>query len=254
MQSNLRFSNILGVHINALNITNTLNIIENWIEQKNNNYICVTPAHSIMDCYKDFELRNIFNQSGLTTPDGMAVVWIMRLMGFKETGRVYGPDLMNSVCKLSESKGWKHFFYGSAPGVVESLKQRLSFRFPGLCVVGNYCPPFRELTKEEDDQIIQQINQSGADIIWVGISSPKQERWMYNHLGKINAPVMIGVGAAFDFLSGNKKQAPLWIQRSGFEWLYRFLQEPKRLWPRYKKYPLFIVLVLLQLLGIKDYS
>jgi N-acetylglucosaminyldiphosphoundecaprenol N-acetyl-beta-D-mannosaminyltransferase len=110
------------------------------------------------------------------------------------------------------------------------------------------------LTKAEDDQIIQQINQSGADIVWVGISSPKQERWMYNHLGKINAPVMIGVGAAFDFLSGNKRQAPDWIQKSGFEWLYRFLQEPRRLWRRYKQYPLFVVLVVMQILGIKDYS
>jgi N-acetylglucosaminyldiphosphoundecaprenol N-acetyl-beta-D-mannosaminyltransferase len=254
MQSNLRFSNILGVRVNALNITKTLNIIENWIEQKNNNYICVTPAHSIMDCYKDHELRNIFNLSGLTTPDGMAVVWIMRLMGFKETGRVYGPDLMNAVSEVSVSKDWKHFFYGGVPGVADALQKRLTSLYPGLLVGGTNCPPFRELTKAEDDQIIQQINQSGADIVWVGISSPKQERWMYNHLGKINAPVMIGVGAAFDFLSGNKRQAPDWIQKSGFEWLYRFLQEPRRLWRRYKQYPLFVVLVVMQILGIKDYS
>lgn len=254
MQSNVRFSNILGVRVNALKVILTLNIIEDWIEKRNNNYICITPAHSIMDCYKDHELRNIFNKSGLTTPDGMAVVWIMRLLGFKETERVYGPDLMNSVCEMSVLKGWKHYFYGGAPDIAEALHEGLLMLYPGLNVVGTFSPPFRELTKEEDELIIKQINQTAADIVWVGISSPKQERWMFNHLGKIKAPVMVGVGAAFDFLSGNKKQAPLWIQKCGFEWLYRFIQEPKRLWPRYKQYPLFIVLVLLQILGIKDYS
>jgi len=135
--------------------------------------------------------------------------------------------------------------------VLKALAQRLKKDFPEIKIVGSYSPPFRELTAEEDQTIVENIERSGVDIVWVGLSSPKQEYWMAEHLGKINAPVMIGVGAAFDFLSGNKPQAPRWIQRSGFEWLFRLANEPERLWPRYRQYPRFVWLILLQLIGLK---
>ena len=244
---------ILNIGISAINMGMALETIESWIASRQKQYIAVTPAHSIMECYKHPELRPIFNDSGMTTPDGMAVVWLLRLLGMKHVSRVYGPDLLLAACQHSTKVHWKHFFYGGAPNIAELLAQRLAQRFPGLKIVGVYSPPFRPLTMEEDKAIVETINASGADIVWVGISSPKQEIWMSQHLGRLNAPVMVGVGAAFDFLSGNKKQAPRWIQRSGFEWLFRFASEPRRLWRRYAQYPLFVLLVTSQLLGLRKF-
>lgn len=207
-----------------------------------------------MQGYRDPELRRIFNRSGLTTPDGMAIVWLLRLQGFSQVERVYGPDLMQAVCKRSAETGWRHYFYGGTPGVAEQLAEKLKTQSPGLQIAGMYSPPFRELTPEEDREMIARINEARPDIVWVGIGSPKQELWMSRHLGQVDAPVLIGVGAAFDFLSGRKRQAPRWIQRSGFEWLFRLGSEPKRLWRRYADYPLFVLLVLLQLLRLKKFN
>jgi N-acetylglucosaminyldiphosphoundecaprenol N-acetyl-beta-D-mannosaminyltransferase len=185
-----------------------------------------------MDCYYNPELRTIFNNSGLTTPDGMSLVWTMRLMGHKHVGRVYGPDLMRALCKQSLEHGHSHSFYGGAPGVVEELSSRLETEYPGLQIAGHYTPPFGEVSPEEDQRIIEHIRAAGPDILWVGISSPRQEIWMAEHVNKLDVPVLIGVGAAFDFLSGRKPQAPRWIQRSGLEWLYRFFREPRpTFWP-----------------------
>lgn len=246
--------NVLGVQISAVNMPQAIEIIELWIKNGDPNYICVTPAHGVMECQHSPELQQIFNQSGLTTPDGMSIVWLLRLLGHKNVRRVYGPDLLQEICSVSKDKGYKHFFYGGAPGIPEQLATKLIEQFPGLNVVGTYSPPYRSLTTNEDAQIIQMINKSGADIVWVGISTPKQEIWMHEHLGKLKPPVLIGVGAAFDFLSGNKKQAPKWIQKSGFEWFFRLANEPTRLWKRYIQYPLFIILVLAQILGISKYD
>jgi N-acetylglucosaminyldiphosphoundecaprenol N-acetyl-beta-D-mannosaminyltransferase len=245
----IKSTTILGVRVNALNLPLTLKQIQTWIIDCEQNYVCVTPAHSIMEVHENKDLLPIFNQSGLTTPDGMAIVWILKLKGFKEVKRVYGPDLLLAACEFGIEKGWKHFFYGGAPGVVEDLVKELSLRFPGLIVSGMITPPFRPLTVEEDKEISKQINQSDADIVWVGISTPKQEMWMNAHVGKISPPVLIGIGAAFDFVAGRKQQAPRWIQHSGFEWLYRLTTEPKRLWPRYSKYPKFVTLVIRELLS-----
>ena len=247
--------NILGVGINPITLNEALNIIVAWIDRQEENYICITPAHGIMDCQRDPELQDIFNGSGLTTPDGMSIVWILKILGYQKVTRVYGPDLMEAICRYSsDNNRFRHFFYGGADGVPEKLTKELQERFPYLDVVGTMSPPFRPLTNDEDEIIIKRINSVDPDIVWVGIGTPKQERWMANHIGKINAPVMIGVGAAFDFLSGTKRQAPKWIQRSGFEWLFRLASEPKRLWRRYIEYPKFVILVLIQLLGLKEYS
>ena len=241
---------ILGGQISALNMQLALKQMETWLAERSSNYICVTPAHSIMECVNDPTLFPIFNGAGMVTPDGMAVVWLLKLKGHKQVSRVYGPDLLLAVCEHGLPKGYRHYFYGGAPGVTEKLVEKLSERFPGLQVAGMLAPPFRPLSPEEDQDIVRQINGARADIIWVGLGSPRQEIWMHSHLGKVNAPLMVGVGAAFDFLSGKKTQAPLWIQRNGLEWLFRFASEPVRLWPRYRQYPKFILLVMAESLGL----
>lgn len=246
-------ANILGVGVSAINLTQAVATIDDWISRHEQHYVTVTPVHGIMDCQDDPELKTIFNRSGLTTPDGMAVVWILKMLGHDHVGRVYGPDLMSAVCEQSVDKGYRHFLYGGEPDVAERLSASLQARCPGIKIAGIYCPPFQPVCEEEDRAIIDAVNDSGADIVWVGISTPKQERWMAAHLEKLEAPVMIGVGAAFDYLSGRKRQAPRWIQRAGFEWLFRLLMEPSRLWRRYIRYPLFLILLLGQALGIKTY-
>jgi N-acetylglucosaminyldiphosphoundecaprenol N-acetyl-beta-D-mannosaminyltransferase len=253
VESKKERSNILGVDVSVIDMERALNTIESWVNVRVSRYITVTPAHVVMDAYHDPALRHILNSSGLTTPDGMSIVWILRLLGHKKVERVYGSDLVVKTCQYGLHHNWRHFFYGGDAGVADTLAAHLVSEYPELQLAGTCTPPFRPLTPEEDAKIIETVNRSGADIVWVGLSSPKQEFWMAEHLGKISAPVMIGVGAAFDFVSGNKPQAPRWIQQSGFEWLFRLASEPKRLWPRYRQYPLFVWLVLLQLLGWKKF-
>jgi N-acetylglucosaminyldiphosphoundecaprenol N-acetyl-beta-D-mannosaminyltransferase len=246
--------NILGVMVSVINIDEALAFIESCIKLKQKEYICVTPAHSIMDCQRDKKLQSIFNQSGLTTPDGMSVVWLLKLFGYKDVSRVYGPDLLKVVCQKGLPYGWRHYFYGGKPGVAEKLVGKLEQDYPGIQVAGRYSPPFRELSKDEEENVIQMINKSKADIVWVGISSPKQEKWMAAFTDRLEAPLLIGIGAAFDFVSGEKSQAPVWIQRGGLEWLFRLVREPRRLWKRYIQYPQFGVLVLAQITGIKKFE
>ena len=247
--------NVLGVGISAINMTQALKIIESLILKSEQHYVCVTSVNGVMECQKDKGLKGIFNSSGLTTPDGMPLVWISKLVGFKDVSRVYGPDLMLALSGIMASKGYTSFFYGGGHGVAEELAEGLQERFPGFGVVGAYSPPFRPLTPEEDTQVINKINEADPDVLWIGLSTPKQERWMAEHRGRIKTPVMIGVGAAFDFLSGRKRQAPGWMQRSGLEWLFRLTQEPKRLWRRYLIYnPLFIFNLLLQWAKLKNFD
>ena len=166
--------------------------------------------------------------------------------------RVYGPELMTLFCAESAARGRRHFFYGGAPGVAEDLAKRFAEKFPGLIVAGKYCPPFRSLSQAEDDGIVSIINSSGADIVWVGLGAPKQERWMFEHRERLRAPVLVGVGAAFDFFTGRIAQAPLWMRENGLEWLSRLSKEPRRLWRRYLiQGSEFVLLVLLEALGRK---
>ena len=245
--------NLLGAAISAINMSKAVEAIDAWIARREPHYVSVTPAHAVMEAFRDPEFRRILNRSGLTTPDGMAIVWLLRLHGHRHVERVYGPDLMLAVCEAGLSRRYRHFYYGGASGVADALAARLTARFPGLEIAGTVSPPFGPPTQEEDVQALAAINASQADIVWVGLSTPKQERWMAAHLGRIEAPVMIGVGAAFDFLSGTKPQAPRWMQRAGLEWLFRLANEPRRLWPRYRQYPRFVLLAAAQLLGLKHY-
>lgn len=247
--------NILGVGVSAINMATALETIEGWIARREAHYVCVTSVHGVMESQRDERLRQIHNSAGLVTPDGMPLVWLSRLRGFHHVDRVYGPDLMLALCRRSVSKGYRHFLYGGAAGVPEQLATALQQRFPGLQVVGTCSPPFRPLTAEQDEQIVSAINAAVPDIVWIGLSTPKQEQWMAAHVGRVTAPLLIGVGAAFDFLSGRKRQAPRWIQRSGLEWLFRLAAEPRRLGRRYlTSVPAFIFLTALQTLGLRRYK
>ena len=243
--------NVLGVGVSAINMVEALRTIERWIAQRDQHYVCVTGVHGIMESQRDEALRWIHNRAGLVTPDGMPLVWLSRLHGQRRVERVYGPDLMLACCERSVVGGWRNFFYGGGEGVARRLAERLRCRYPGLIVAGTYTPPFRQLTAAEDRAIVSEINEASPDIVWVGLSTPTQERWMDGHVGRLCAAVLIGVGAAFDFHAGVKRQAPLWMRQSGLEWLFRLGTEPRRLWRRYlRNNPAFIWRVVLQAAGI----
>jgi N-acetylglucosaminyldiphosphoundecaprenol N-acetyl-beta-D-mannosaminyltransferase len=244
--------NILGVGVSAINMTQALDTIDGWISQRDRHYVCITGVHGVMESQRDERLRQIHNQAGLVTPDGMPLAWLSRWKRFPWVERVCGSDLMLAVCRQSLVKGYRHYFYGGAKGVPEKLADRLIRCFPGLQVAGLYSPPYRTLTKDEDERVIRTINDAKPDIVWVGLSTPKQEYWMSEHLGRIGAAVMVGVGAAFDFHAGLKKRAPRWMQRCGLEWCFRLITEPRRLWRRYLiNNPWFLWLILCQALGKK---
>lgn len=246
--------NILGVPIAAVNLDQAAARIEQWIRNNQKAYVTVTGVHGIMESQYDQELLRIHRAAGMCVPDGMPTVWIGRLTGYKNMHRVYGPDLMLEVLRRSNEKGYAHFFYGGKEGVSELLRDRLIARFPGLKIVGVFSPPFRAMSDEEERELHKLIERLSPDIIWVGLSTPKQERWMAEHIGKLNTKVMIGVGAAFDFHAGLVRQAPRWIQQLGLEWFFRLCVEPRRLWRRYlKNNPRFIWMMFLQVLGVRKY-
>ena len=247
--------NVLGVGVSALTMDSALRIIDGWIARGEHHYVCVTGVHGVMESQRDAVLRGIHNAAGLVTPDGMPLVWLSRLKGQRFVERVYGPDLMLEVCARSVSRGYRHFFYGGGDGVAERLADRLRARVPGLTVAGTATPPFRLLSAAEEADVERRINDAGPNIVWVGLSTPKQERWMHTHVGRLDAQVLVGVGAAFDFHAGLKKQAPRWMQRSGLEWLFRLRTEPRRLWRRYLvNNPWFLWCIALQALGVKRYE
>ena len=236
---------VLGVGISAINMKMAVDEITRWIDEGEHHYVCVTGVHGVMESQRDPELLRIHNESGLTTPDGMPMVWSARWAGSRHVDRVYGPDLMLEVCRVAADRGWTSYFYGAKQGVPEMLARRLQERFPGLKVVGSYSPPFRDLTDEEQLEIIDRINEASPDLVWVGLSTPKQERWVASHIGKLNAAALLAVGAAFDIHAGKLRQAPRWMQRSGLEWLYRLYREPRRLLRRYlRNNPRFVVAML----------
>ena len=239
---------ILGVNVSAITMDDAVAAIGTWIRERTPNYICITGVHGLMESRRDPALQAIHNRAGLVTPDGMPLVWMSHLLGRKRVRRVYGPDLMRRMMAASAQTGVRNYFYGGGPGTAEHLRQVLTLAHPGLQVVGTMSPPFRPLTDAEDAAIIREIDAACPDIVWVGLSTPKQERWMAAHAGRLQAPVLVGVGAAFDFLSGEKPQAPAWMQRSGLEWLYRALSEPRRLGWRYaRNNPAFVLHALRQL-------
>ena len=251
---NLQRVNVLGVGISVLNLPGALDAIAAAVRERRKGYICVTGVHGVMEAQDDEGFKTILNNAFLCTPDGMPMVWAGKLNGHRDMSRVYGPDLMLEVCQWSETSGAKHFFYGGADGVADLLAQKLKIKFPKLQVAGTYTPPFRALNADEMKKLQEQISQAKPDILWVGLSTPKQEKFMAEFLPKLDVTLMVGVGAAFDFHSGRTKQAPRWMQRSGLEWFYRLCSEPRRLGKRYlRNNPLFVAKFLGQVTGLKKF-
>ena len=246
--------NVLGVGISVHNLRTALAAMAAAVRERRKGYICVTGVHGVMEAQDDAEFKKILNAAFLCTPDGMPMVWAGKLNGHRDMSRVYGPDLLLDVCAWSETSGCTHFFYGGAAGVTELLAQKLKEKFPKLQIVGTFTPPFRALNADEEKKLREQVGAARPDIFWVGLSTPKQEKFMAEFLPKLDATLMVGVGAAFDFHSGRVRQAPRWMQRSGLEWCYRLGCEPRRLAKRYfRNNPLFVLKFTGQLTGLKKY-
>ncbi len=223
---------ILGVNINILTMGQTKDFIADKLDQLRGQYICVSNVHTTVMSYEDELYRTIQNSAALRLPDGKPLSIVARSRGFLKAQRVTGPDLMGELFADNTSNHYRHFFYGSTEETLAALKDRLEQQYPGISVAGMYSPPFRTLHSDEDEQVVRMINAAKPDIVWVGLGAPKQERWMYYHQNRIHA-LMIGVGAGFDYYADNIRRAPQWMQRCSLEWLYRLMQDPKRLAKRY---------------------
>jgi len=246
---------VLGTWIRRTDPERTLAVIRGWIASGRRDYVCLVNVHAVMEAHRDPALRAIYNAAGLALPDGMPLVWAAHVAGLGDVRRVYGPDLMLSVCAQAAREGWACYFYGGAPGTGERLAEELARRFPGFRSAGAHDPPFRTLTDEEVRADVARINAARPEVVFVGLGCPKQERWMAAHREALEAPVLAGVGAAFDFVTGRVPQAPRWMMGLGLEWLFRLVQEPRRLWYRYLVYnPLFVIHFLLQTAGLRRYG
>lgn len=234
-----RKQNILGIGISATSYDEVVSLCTTWALERREfpldraRYICVTSVHGIITAQDEPEVADCLNAAEIATPDGMPVVWALRSFGCQDQNRVYGPTLMLKICESAAKHGLRIYLYGGRESVLGDLQSRLCAKFPGLLIAGAFSPPFRPLTDTEDQEIQEHIMASNADIVFVGISTPKQEKWMYAHRHCFPGVTMIGVGAAFDFHAGRVKQAPAWMQRNGLEWIFRLAVEPARLWRRY---------------------
>ncbi|MBZ0263665.1 WecB/TagA/CpsF family glycosyltransferase [bacterium] len=248
-------TNILGVNVCAVNPAQVLQIVDQQLEINRPHYICVTGVHGIMESFRDHSIKRIHNHADLVVPDEMSLVWLNWLHGRRQARLVYGPDLMRDLCEHSPKKGYRHFFYGGRKGIAQKLADRMQKRFPDLQIAGTFTPPFRPLTESEREKLFNRIENSEADIIWVGLSTPKQEIWLAEMQQHLTQGVMIGVGAAFDFHTGTISQAPKWMQLIGMDWFYRLLKEPGRFAKSYQAHhPQFLYYIALQLLGIRNFT
>ena len=223
---------VVGVRVDAVQLPEAVGRIKRWIDNREyGKYVAVTGMHGVAESRQDPHFREILNRAALVVPDGMPLVWLGRWHGHSLRRRVTGSELMLAFCRETGSRP-RHFFYGGAPGVAEDLAHQLHEQF-NITVAGTYTPPFRPLTQAEEVDLTSQVQATAPDVLWVGLSTPKQERWMSDHHLKLKVPVILGVGAAFDMNSGRLKRAPAWMRDSGLEWFYRLLSEPRRLWRRY---------------------
>lgn len=228
----LQHCEILKTNINVTNMSDTIKYIGEHLDDLRGKYICVSNVHTTVMSYENEEYRKIQNSAAMALPDGAPLSSYSRRKGYKQAQRVTGPDLMLELFAISKEKGYRHYFYGATEETLQSMREVLERDYPGIEIAGMYAPPFRALTPQEDAEIVAKINESRPDFIWIGLGAPKQEEWMYQHMGQLQG-VLIGVGAGFDYLAGYIKRAPRWMQRMSLEWLYRLLQDPKRLWRRY---------------------
>jgi N-acetylglucosaminyldiphosphoundecaprenol N-acetyl-beta-D-mannosaminyltransferase len=248
-------ANVLGVGISVINMEDAVRLSDLLLQSKQQGYICVTGVHGIVEAQSDSQFRRILNSSFFTTPDGMPTVWVARLQGHRSMRRVYGPDFMIELCRLSVERGYKQFLYGGKEGIAERLAVTLAELVPGVEIVGTFTPPFRPLRAEEEAELIARVKKAQPDIVWVGLSTPKQERFMAEYMSRLDATLMVGVGAGFDIHTGAIRDAPRWMKSAGLQWFHRLIQEPRRLWKRYLiNNPRFAWNVTLQLLGIRKFT
>lgn len=225
-------SSVIGAPIDSLNWSRALTRLADWAASRESRYVCICNAHSVVTARQNQTFAKVIHEADMATPDGAPVAWLMRRLGVTSQERINGPDLMWRYCAEAAQRDESIYLYGGMPQTLETLQSKLVEEFPGLTIAGAYSPPYRQLTAKEDAAVVQAINSSGAGTVWVSLGCPKQEEWMAEHRGRINA-VMIGVGAAFDYHAGTIQRAPLWMQRNGLEWLHRLCSEPRRLWRRY---------------------
>ena len=246
---------MLGIRVDLVQIPDVVRQMQSWIQERGGGYfIAVTGMHGVTEAQNDPSFKAVLNAADLVVADGMSLVWLARLRGNRLKRRVYGPELMLTFCAQTAQCGYRHFLYGGAPGVPEQLAETLTSRFAGLQIAGTYSPPLRSLSAEEEKQMLDLVNSARADVLWVGLSTPKQERWMHQYRARLNVPVLVGVGAAFDLNTGRVRQAPPWMREHGLEWFFRLLQEPGRLAPRYLiGGPKFVGYVILEALRLKKF-
>jgi N-acetylglucosaminyldiphosphoundecaprenol N-acetyl-beta-D-mannosaminyltransferase len=243
---------VLDVKVSAINMDRALSLAEQCIKHGAPGYVCVTGVHGVMEAQRDPELLRILNGAAINTPDGMPMTWIGRLRGFRHMDRVFGPEFMTEMCRVSVERGYRSFLFGGKAGVADLLSENLQRRFPGLQIVGTYTPPFRSLTAEEEKDFVDRVRRAKPHILWVGLSTPKQERFMAQYVNRLQVPLLVGVGAAFDYHTGAIRDCSGWIKRAGLQWLHRLMQDPKRLWKRYLvNNPTFVLQVALQMAGLR---
>ena len=243
-------TSVLGMKVSATEYGHASNLIISWSQQRLSRYVCVATVNNVMEAYDSAAFRTIMNEADLVTPDGMPVVWALKWLGHRNATRVYGPDLTAILLSQAAAAGVPVGFYGASPRVLAMLLDRVRTSYPSLQIAYAFSPPFRPLSQDEDQEIVNAINESGARLLFIGLNTPKQDAWMAGHRSRVQA-VMVGVGAAFDFLAGSKPQAPRWMMRAGLEWSFRLATEPRRLWKRYLKHnPRYVVFLLLQLAGL----
>jgi N-acetylglucosaminyldiphosphoundecaprenol N-acetyl-beta-D-mannosaminyltransferase len=248
-------ANVLGIGVHAIDMEGSVSIIRHAVETERKGYVCLAGAHGIMEARRNPELQSIFANALLVAPDGMPTVWIGHLQGLSKMQRVFGPDLMIEVIGRKDLSHFRHFLCGGEPGVAEQLRDEMLRRFPWATIAGTYTPPFRPMTMDEEGALSEQIETLRPDIIWVGLSTPKQDRFMARYLPLLETKLMIGVGAAFLFHTGAIQDSPDWVKRAGLQWLHRLLQEPRRLWRRYLiNVPTFFLQATLQLCGLRNFS
>lgn len=240
----MSYTRILGVPITLTTMEQAVAQITLWAKIGLENYVCVRDVPSLMLSQDNVDLKEVHEKAGMITPDGMPLVWVCKSRGYKNVTRVSGADLVTSLCESSQATSLRHYFYGGKAGVAQKMASTLLHRYPNLIIAGFSTPPIRDLDTKPffDFEAVQTIAATSPSVVWVGLSSPKQEYWMRDHVGRIPGAVLIGVGAAFDFHSGTVKRAPIWMQNSGLEWLHRLLSDPIRLWRRYLIFaPLFVI-------------
>lgn len=251
-ENSLPFADVLGVRVSAIDLRLAVDLADRWIAAGRPGYMCLTGVHGVMEAQSDAEFRSILNHAAINAPDGMPMSWVGWLQGQRNMDRVFGPDFMAALCGLSAERNYRHFFYGGKPGIAQLLAATLERQFPGLQTAGTYTPPFGPLTTAEEHEVFDRIRESKPHVVWIGLSTPKQERFMARSMDQLQVPLLVGVGAAFDYHTGQIRDCSAWMKRAGLQWLHRLMQDPRRLGGRYlRNNPAFLLAIAKQFLALR---